>query len=191
MPRRGRGAMRERLVIQENAAEPITVTSLTRVGSVATAATADPHGFLAGDFVTVAGAAPAGYTGKVKVTVTGPTGFTYPVLNTLATPATGAITATYFSDAGGGRKVDWDDFATIWAELIPLRTSERLQAQALQSQVDYEFRTDARPDIVPTMRALWTPMWPPGAPVHTLEIHGVLPVGDGRQSIVLECGELV
>lgn len=186
----GAGNLRERLVIQENAPDPIVVTSLTRTGSLGTAVTASEHGYTTGDVVTVAGATPGGYAGKVKITVTGPTTFTYSVLGTLTTPATGSITVTYVSDAQGGRKIGWDDFATIWAEMIPMGALERLQAQALTSRIDYRFRARTRPDITPEMRARWTPSWPPPAPEHALEIHGVLPWEDGRMFMVLECGEL-
>jgi hypothetical protein len=40
------------------------------------------------------------------------------------------------------------------------------------------------------MRALWTPQWPAGGPQHTLEIHGIVPDGDGRVYQILECGEI-
>jgi head-tail adaptor len=190
MPNTGAGTLREQLVIQENAPDPIPVTSLTRASATATAITAIDHGYTTGDFVTIAGAAPAGYNGKFKITVTGPATFTFTVSSLLATPATGAITVTYFSDAQGGKKIGWEEFDRIWAEMIPMGAMERLQAQALTSRIDYKFRARTRPDITPEMRALWTPSWPPPAPTHTLEIHGVLPWQDGRTYMVLECGEL-
>jgi len=183
--------MRERLTIQENVPDPIGVTSLTRNTTTGTALTATPHGFTTGDFVLVAGAVPPGYNGKVKITVTGASSFTYVVNVALATPATGTITVTYVSDASGGRKIGWADYATVWAELLPVRALERLQAQALQAQLDYRFRIHTRADLVPQMRALWTPQWPAGAGQHTLEIHGLPPDGDGRQYMFLECGEVV
>lgn len=191
MPNVGAGTLREQLVIQENAPEPIVVTSLTRVTTTATATTADAHGYVTGDFVTIAGASPAGWNAKYKIAVTGPNSFTFPVVGTLTTPATGAITVTYFSDAQGGHAIGWETFATIWAEMIPMSALERLQALSLTSRVDYRFRTSARHDITPKMRAIWTPSWPPPASPHTLEIHGVLPWQDGRTFLVLECGEAV
>jgi head-tail adaptor len=190
MPGTGAGQLRERLMIQENAPDPVAVTSLTRATGTATATTADPHGYTTGDFVVIAGASPAGWNAKYKITVTGPSSFTFPVATTLTTPATGAITVTYFSDAQGGRKIGWEDFADIWAEMVPMGALERMQAQALTARIDYRFRTRTRSDITPEMRALWTPSWPPPVPPHTLEIHGVLPWQDGRTFMVLECGEL-
>jgi len=182
--------LRERLTVQENVPDAVAVTSLTRVTTTATVITATPHGYATGDFVTIALAVPAGYNGKVKITVTGASSFTYLVNGALATPATGTITVTYVSDAQGGRKIGWNTLDTIWAELLPVRAMERLQAQALQAALDYRFRVHVRPDLTPEMRALWTPQWPAGSPLHTLEIHGIVPDGDGRQYLVLECGEI-
>jgi head-tail adaptor len=194
MPMTPIGNLRERLTIQENLSEPISVTTLTRVSTTATATTAAAHGYLTGEYVRLAGATPAGYNGLWKITVTGVSTFTFTVVNTLASPATGTITALYFSDASGGRKIGWATLATaptgIWAEFLPQRASERLQAQALSSAIDYRFRVRTRPDLTPQQRALWAPSWQASAAVHTLEIHGVLPENDGRGWMILETGEL-
>ena len=188
------GPFRERLLIQENIPDPISVTSLTRTSTTATAQTATPHTYASNDYVTVAGAIPTGYNGKVKITVTGASSFTYPVNGALATPATGTITVVYVSDAQGGRKIGWATLAAaptgIWAEQLAVRAFEKLQVQALQGQLDYRFRVFVRADLTTEMRALWTPQWPPGAPTHTLEIHGIVPDGDGREYMFLECGEI-
>lgn len=181
---------RERLLIQENVPDPIAVTSITRTTTVATVTTAAPHGGTTGDFYTVAGASVAGYNGNKQITVTGPSTFTYPVLGSLVTPAVGTITVTYFSSAGGGKVIGWAPFADLWAELLPVRAMERIQAQALQAELDYRFRIHTRGDLTHEMRALWTPQWPPGSPLHTLEIHGITPDGDGRQYQILEMGEI-
>ena len=182
------GAMRERLVILDGTPAAIAVSSVTRSATTATVTTAAPHGYTTGDYVTIAGATPAGYNGKVRITVTGPTTFTYTVSGAPATPATGTITGTYVSDAQGGRNVTWRTLETIAAELLPQRAGEQLQAEAITAQIDYRFRTHARPDLRETMRALWTPSWPPAAPQQTLEIHGVLPIDHGRDFLLLECG---
>lgn len=186
-------ALRESLTIQENVPTPISVTSLTRTTTTATALTATPHGYTSNDYVTIAGAVPTGYTGKVKITVTGASSFTYTVSGVLATPATGTITVTYVSDAQGGRKNGWATFRQVRAELIPVKAWEKLQAKALSGQLDLRFRLHAidANGITDRMRALWTPQWPAGQPQHTLEIHGNVPDGDGRQWAFLDCGEVV
>jgi head-tail adaptor len=190
---------REQLTIQQSTPTAQAATSLTRNGTVATVTMPAPHGFTNGDFVQIAGAVPAGYNGTVKITVPSSTAstFTYPTSSSLATPATGAITVTYVSDAQGGTSggtgQGWTTVRTIYGELIPINATERLQAAALQSQLDYRFRVNAidAGGLTAMMRALWTPQWPlTGRTEHTLEIHGVLPDADGHQTTLLDCGEI-
>lgn len=182
------GNLQERLVLQRRTPPALALASLTSAGLLATATTVALHGYATGDYVTVAGAAPAGYDRKAKVTVTGTRTFTYALAGALASPATGAITATYASDAQGGRRDDWAEVATVPAEMVPLRAYERLQLSAVQSDVDYRFTVRLRSDIEPKMRALWTPRWPRGAAQQVLEILGVLPdEADPLVYQVLEC----
>jgi head-tail adaptor len=189
-----RPRLRERLTVQENHPDPIAVSSLTRAGGTATVTTAVPHPFTTGDFIEIAGASPTGYNGTWKITVTGPSTFTYLCNSTLATPATGsAITALYVSDAQGGQAIGWDTYRVVFAEMQPLSAAERLQAAALQSSITYRFRVQTidAAGVTAVMRALWTPQWPiTGRQEHTLEIHGVVPDGDGHQYTFLECGEV-
>lgn len=190
---------REQLTIEQSAPTALTAVSLTRNGTIATVTLAAPHGFTNGDFVAIAGAVPAGYNGTVKITVPSSTAstFTYPTSSSLTTPATGAITVTWISDAQGGSSGgtgEWTPVRTISAELIPVSAVERQAAAALQSQLDYRFRVnaiDAGGLSAKGMRARWTPQWPlTGRTEHTLEIHGVLPEGDGHRTTLLECGEI-
>lgn len=183
------GRMRERLTLQSAAPVARSVLSLTRSGTTATATTAVAHGFATGDYVDVTGATPAGYAGRKRVTVTGAKTFTFAVDGSLTTPATGAIAATYVSDAQGGRAATWHTVARVWAELIPIRAAERLDASAIASIVVTRFRIRARADVAPTMRAVWRPRWPRGCAERILEIGGVLPDGDGRTYLLLECEE--
>lgn len=71
-----------------------TLSSLTSVGTVATATTPSAHNLLTGDFIYVDGATPDGYnTSNVAITVTGASTFTYTLATSgLASPATGTIT---------------------------------------------------------------------------------------------------
>lgn len=78
------------------------VASITRSATVATAATNVAHGFVTGQSVVIAGSTIAGYDGTFAITgVPSSTSFTYTVVNTLATPATGAITVTGVPPPGG------------------------------------------------------------------------------------------
>lgn len=66
-----------------------TITSLTRVGTTATAVTAQNHGRGIGSTVTIAGASPAGWNGTYVLTaVPAPNSFQFTVSNSLTTPAT-------------------------------------------------------------------------------------------------------
>lgn len=182
--------MRERLTLQTPTAQAWSVSSLTRVGTTATVTTPVDHGYASNDYVTLAGASPSGYNGKFKVTVTGARTFTFTCGGSLTTPATGAITATYASDAQGGRRVAWTTIERdVPAEMIPISASERLQRAAVQSDVFYRFRIRLRDDLDPKDRALWTPEWPPSATERELEIAGILPYEDGRTYQLLECSE--
>lgn len=173
-----RPIMRERLTIQRNDPPAIAISSVTRVGAVVTVVTATPHGYASTDYVTLAGAdgATTAYNGKWKITVTGASAFTFPITGSPATPATGTITAVYTSNAQGGQGVNfWRELATVRAEMVPIRSQERLQLAAIQSNTTFRFRIRSRADVVSTQRALWTPRWPPGSTQQTLEITGVIP----------------
>ena len=72
------------------------VTSLTRVGTLATVTTTTPHGWVTGQAVLIAGATsdPTLYNGSFTITVTGANTFTYTMSGVPVTsPATGTITA--------------------------------------------------------------------------------------------------
>lgn len=76
-----------------NGFNTVTLTSITRSGSTATA-TYTSHGFKAGQLVYIAGANETEYNGNKRVlTVPDANTFTFTVSGTPATPATGTITA--------------------------------------------------------------------------------------------------
>lgn len=70
--------------------ESVTISSITRDTTTATATTAYPHGLETGDKVTVSGATESDYNITASITVTSPTTFTYTVANSPTTPATGS-----------------------------------------------------------------------------------------------------
>ena len=76
-------------------ADSVSVSSITRVGTVATVTTSDDHGLSAGQSAIIAGAVESDYNGTVVVqSVTSTTVFTYTVSGSPTTPATGTITST-------------------------------------------------------------------------------------------------
>ena len=86
----------------------------------------------------------------------------------------------------------WQSLVTsVAAELLPEQVAERLVANQVQGVVTYRFRTWARADITPAMRCSWRPSWHAASqPAKTLEITGLVPVGDGRQWMTIACVEV-
>lgn len=95
--------------------------------------------------------------------------------------------ATETADSQGGASVAWTTVDSVWAELVPLRAAEWMQAQAMGSIASYRFRTRVRTDVTPSMRVQWTPRWPPNQATQTLEIAGVT-IEPDRTHMLLECG---
>lgn len=63
--------------IDETGVAPVTLSTITAGGTIATATTAAPHNLATGNYVTVAGATPAPFNGQFLITVTSATTFTY------------------------------------------------------------------------------------------------------------------
>lgn len=66
------------------------IVSITRVTTVATVTTLDPHGLATGDPVRIVGTTLAAYNVAATATVTSTTVFTYPVAGSPVTPAVGS-----------------------------------------------------------------------------------------------------
>lgn len=73
----------------------VSVTSLTREGTVATAVTEEPHQWGTGYLIEIAGSDQAEYLDTFEITVVDETTFTFTVMGSPTTPATGTITAAY------------------------------------------------------------------------------------------------
>lgn len=76
---------------------PSTVTSITHVGTLATANCSTPHGLTTGNYVTITGCTPAEYNGTFKVTVLDADSFKYTMATDPAADASvvGAYTIIY------------------------------------------------------------------------------------------------
>jgi hypothetical protein len=72
---------------------PGKAASLTRSGATVTATVAS-HGYTSGERVSIIGATQTEYNGRYVVTVTGANTFTYTIVGTPTTPATGTIRST-------------------------------------------------------------------------------------------------
>ena len=113
----------------------ITLTALSRAGTLATATTATPHGFATGDSVTIAGATarnPPNFNGAKTVTVTGPSTFTYAVTNGgVTTSGTGTRTATLtltanrftFRGSGTNFTLQWANAASTIRAVLNLNNA--------------------------------------------------------------------
>jgi SPP1 family predicted phage head-tail adaptor len=93
------------------------------------------------------------------------------------------------ADGQGGRSTTWGTLATVWAQVMPLRMGEKLQAAAVGSTLGYRVTVRYRADITPAMRIRWTPF--KAASAKTLEIHGVQPFDGGRRLLTLDCAEVI
>jgi sugar lactone lactonase YvrE len=92
---------------------PITVTSISRLGTTASVTTSSQHGFLTGDQIAIAGAVPSEFDGTFIITVTGTNTFTYTMPVNATTPVTASgssITATKIAIPGGQLNLIYSDF---------------------------------------------------------------------------------
>jgi HK97 family phage major capsid protein len=83
----------------------LAVTSITRVGQVATITTTAAHGLRTFDRVRVSGAAQTEYNIDARITVTSATTFTYTVAGSPTTPATGTILVQRLNNFGAANFV--------------------------------------------------------------------------------------
>lgn len=97
---------------------------------------------------------------------------------------------TAIDDHGTTTVTGWRTLDTLPAELIPQRATEALRAQQVQSIVAYRFRVSVRQDVTAGMRAKWRPSWSALTTPKALEIIGIVPIGDGRQWMAIECSEV-
>lgn len=80
----------------------VTITSLTRSGSTATAVTASNHGLAESSIAVISGATQTEYNGAFIVSVTNATTFSYGITGTPATPATGTPVLKKFNQQPWG-----------------------------------------------------------------------------------------
>jgi len=149
----------------------VSVSGITRVGSIATATTATPHGLFTGAETTVAGADQSDYNvSDTQVLVIDPTTFAYVVAGTPTTPATGTITSSGIITLGRiqiffTRDLDADpiptapeiaDVNTAVLAITPANTPDSfvITSAPIALPIDFTF-TELTPDST-TMRAAVT-----------------------------------
>jgi len=103
------------------------------------------------------------------------------------------LQATTTTDSHGTAVASaWTTLDSLPAELLAdVRGAERIASEQLRTVTTYRFRVRARSDVTTGMRAEWRPSWLALSTPKALEIRSVAPINDGRQWMVLECGEAV
>jgi len=59
---------------------------------------------------------------------------------------------TPVKDSHADPEPSWSTLATVWAEKVPLRGTERFQSQQTLAQADFRFRIRYRSDVTPKHR---------------------------------------
>lgn len=130
-------------------AQSLAVTSITRVGSIATLTTTLDHGIASNVPVTISGANETEYNGTVNITVTGLDTFIYTVAGSPTTPATGTILAGFTAasvpvqsvDLGANVNQDLDAVLTLQSPISGVDNAASVDFGELGGGVDEE--TDA------------------------------------------------
>lgn len=98
------------------------------------------------------------------------------------------VTIQSLTESGSGTdvSVSWDTWASLpsgcWAQVVPLSATERMQAQALNSNAAYRVIVRYVSGLTPAMRAVWDSK--------TLQIHGVTKINGRDEFLELACGEI-
>lgn len=145
----------------------VSVSSITRAGSIATAVTAAPHGLFTGAQVTIDGSLQSEYNvADEDVLVIDSTTFAYAVTGTPATPATGAIISSgvislgrikiYFTRDNDDDPIpsapEIADVKTAVLEITPANTPDSFVIVLAPTPLATDFTfTELAPDL-PTMR---------------------------------------
>jgi head-tail adaptor len=186
------GRLTESVTFLSSVPQAIPVTSLTSVGTIATAVTGVPHGLRTGEYVAIRGAVPLAYNStSTQVTVTAAAGLTYAVPAGLASPATGTITVTWTSDSQGGTQYPLTTVGQAFASIEPLSAAERLFASSAVALVTYRAVVHYRTGLTPQMKLQWT-RYQELTP-RALEIFGIYPHPEpsyAHRFLILECGEM-
>lgn len=90
------------------------------------------------------------------------------------------VTGSPQKTARGAPDAAWEELATVYAAIEPLRGREFLEAQAMQSEVAVRIRIRYREDVTAGMRVL------KGSVVYAIE--AVIPMV-GKEQVHLMCGQ--
>ena len=85
------------------------------------------------------------------------------------------------ADGGGGAAIAWSDVATLWAQITPIRGSERQSAEHVQATLRHRIRIRYRADVDPSMRFK--------ADTRLFNIRAVMDEADRHEWLVCLCEE--
>lgn len=85
-------------------------------------------------------------------------------------------------DDEGNAVPKWDDFATVWANIRPLRGREYFEAAAVNAETTVKMLIRYRPGITPDMQVVYNGK--------IYNIQAVIDVYEGRQRLELMCKEV-
>jgi len=119
----------------------LNVSSITRVGSVATVTTTVANNLVTGDYVTIAGAHQPEYNGTFQITSTGASTFTYTVAGTPATPATSSITCVL----SGIQRTTTVSSTSLSGQVLTVTIASPLMPAASVTITKFEFETAPEP----------------------------------------------
>lgn len=85
-------------------------------------------------------------------------------------------------DDEGNAIPKWDDFATVWANIRPLRGREYFEAAAVNAETTVKMLIRYRPGITPDMRVVYNG--------RIYNIQAVIDVYEGRRQLELMCKEV-
>ncbi len=134
----------------------VSITTLTRIGTTATATTSSDHNLASGMSPAIAGANETEYNGTVPITITGLDTFTYEVLGSPATPATGTITVTSDSatiaiistEFGQDQNQDAGTEISFNATIAGVDSTTRVQFGAIGGGTDTQSDEDYRAEVI-------------------------------------------
>ena len=86
-------------------------------------------------------------------------------------------------DGYGGVEEKWQNVATVWASVEPLRGNERYTAQQVQAELTHKVTIRYRAGIKPQMRLVYGN--------RILEIEAVIDVEERHKWIELLCSEII
>lgn len=89
--------------------------------------------------------------------------------------------ATRENDGAGGSRLVWSDVATLWAEMIALKSHETLRGERNEARQNWRVVTRWRAGVTSDHRLIWGP--------RVLAIHGAIDPDGHRRWLAIDAEE--